>query len=308
MAALRLEHKRLRAGSSRERPIDLCNSSDDDDDGDNDAPPAKKQHLAGDNSNKQAATSEKRLRKFRTHPPQSFDVLYDRALSQRFCVLERIRGGDAECPEETVLLAGSTGNVYTVHIGREPRCDCPHALRGNQCKHVLYVLERVLQAPFELVYQLALLSSELRTIFATAWRVDARSSCGPEETPDGVRRKTLEGDCPICYCELETRAPESVVWCRAACGQNMHRACLDMWAEKSISLVSCPMCRSPWKEENEDGDAPVEVGPRSRAWIEEGVASEGYANVAHRLGISTARDTSSYSRWYRDPGSRDEWW
>lgn len=84
-------------------------------------------------------TVEKRLRRFRSQAPQNFgDILY-RAVTQKFFVLERTRAGTGDCPEETVELTGSTGNVYKVHIGLVPRCDCPHAAKGNQCKHTVFV-------------------------------------------------------------------------------------------------------------------------------------------------------------------------
>ncbi len=84
-------------------------------------------------------TAEKRARKFRPKAPQAFYPVYERALGQRFYVLKRTPTGTVECPEETFEMTGSTGNVYTVHIGRQPQCNCPHARKGNQCKHVLYV-------------------------------------------------------------------------------------------------------------------------------------------------------------------------
>ena len=110
----------------------------------------------------------------------------------------KIRGGDDD-PEEQVDIAGTTGNIYTVIIGKEPSCTCPDARKGNQCKHIVYVrdifdsipnpksfavvihppkativiktyvnltemahhqvLYNVLKAPEHLQYQLALLSS-----------------------------------------------------------------------------------------------------------------------------------------------------
>jgi hypothetical protein len=82
---------------------------------------------------------EKRVRRFRPHPPQSFREIYDRALSQRFYVLNRVRGGTQDCPEEDVEMTGSTGNIYNVHVGKQPRCTCPHNEKGHQCKHILYV-------------------------------------------------------------------------------------------------------------------------------------------------------------------------
>lgn len=82
---------------------------------------------------------EKRQRRYRSDAPASFDAIYERALSQRFFVLSRKRTGTDDCPGEEVELAGTTGNVYTIQIGKVPSCNCPHAMKGNQCKHILYV-------------------------------------------------------------------------------------------------------------------------------------------------------------------------
>ncbi len=57
----------------------------------------------------------------------------------RFYVLSRTRCGTAECPEETIEMVGTTGNIYHVHIAQQPTCDCPYAIKGFQCKHYLYV-------------------------------------------------------------------------------------------------------------------------------------------------------------------------
>ncbi|KAK7431219.1 hypothetical protein QQZ08_002259 [Neonectria magnoliae] len=215
---------------------------------------------------------EKRLRRFRDHAPEAFHKVYERALRQRFYVLNRTRCGSDECPEEMVEMTGSTGNIYTVHIAKQPRCNCPHALKGNQCKHVIYVLKRVLNAPIEMVYQLALLSSELRDIFAAAPPI----SC-PQQT-ESDKRKPVEGDCPICYCELD--GSEGVVWCRAACGQNIHEHCFKMWARTKQGDVTCPLCRSVWQ-----GDE----GALSKVRKEEGEMDEGYVNVADQVGVSRVR-------------------
>lgn len=54
-------------------------------------------------------------------------------------VIDRSRGGTDSDLEETVEIAGTTGNVYSVNIARVPSCTCPHAKKGNQCKHIIYV-------------------------------------------------------------------------------------------------------------------------------------------------------------------------
>ncbi|GBF61432.1 hypothetical protein TMEN_3921 [Trichophyton mentagrophytes] len=74
---------------------------------------------------------ERRLRAFRSKPPQTYLV--------KLFVLRRTRGGTEEVPEEYIDIAGSTGNIYQVVIGKEPSCTCPDAKKGNQCKHVVYV-------------------------------------------------------------------------------------------------------------------------------------------------------------------------
>lgn len=57
----------------------------------------------------------------------------------RMFVLDRVRGGTKEEPEETVEIAGTTGNVYAVQISYLPNCTCPDNQKGNQCKHIIYV-------------------------------------------------------------------------------------------------------------------------------------------------------------------------
>ncbi|KAH8883284.1 hypothetical protein GQ53DRAFT_753000 [Thozetella sp. PMI_491] len=232
---------------------------------------------------------EKRLRKYRLQPPKSLEEVYNRALTQKFFVLSRTRCGTVECPEELVELTGSTGNIYNVVIARQPACDCPHALAGNQCKHILFVLSRVLRAKYEYVYQLALLSTELQDIFAKAPPpLDPAAESGKDDN-----RKTVDGDCPICFDAMDADGREPIVWCRAACGQNIHMACFETWAatkrRQSGGEVTCPYCRSVWQGDNSILES-VKKGGR--------VTSEGYVNVAGELGISTQRDYSTYSRFW----------
>ncbi|KAL2147118.1 hypothetical protein VTI28DRAFT_548 [Corynascus sepedonium] len=252
------------------------------------------------------APEEKRLRKFRPEPPNSFQDLYLRATTQRFYVLSRVRHqtdpsppsspSDLEEPFETVELTGSTGNIYTVTIARQPTCNCPHALKGNQCKHVVYVLARVLRAKFEYVYQLALLGSELREILEEA--PPLQSDEGGFGGNGNGKRKPVEGDCPICFCEMEGQeGTEPVVWCRAACGQNVHKACFETWAATKRRQahsggggeVTCPYCRSVWEGDEDMLKTIRKDGKRN---------ADGYVNVASQLGITPHRDYSTYSKWW----------
>ncbi len=54
-------------------------------------------------------------------------------------VVDRVRHEVNGTPEEVVEMAGTTGNLYTVTINHLPTCTCPDHLKGNMCKHIIYV-------------------------------------------------------------------------------------------------------------------------------------------------------------------------
>lgn len=188
--------------------------------------------------------------------------------------------------------------------------------------NILQVLHRVLRAPYEYVYQLALLPSELRAIFAAAPPIQpalnilptslsqtageqlssAEEVTRPMTTLTGLRRKPIEpdSDCPICYDALS--AQESTIWCRAQCGSNMHAACFATWAAEvrkrrtGAAEVSCPYCRAHWVDDNPTVKGRAAAGRGSGGRRLDDVAvddlvevSEGYVNVARELGISGVR-------------------
>ncbi|CAF9932013.1 MAG: hypothetical protein HETSPECPRED_008249 [Heterodermia speciosa] len=218
---------------------------------------------------------EKRLRLFRKKAPQSYLEKLARATSQRMFVLDRMRSGTDDTPEETIAMAGSTGNIYDITICQVPRCTCPDNQKGNQCKHIVYILHKVLKAPEHLQYQLALLSSELRDIFANAPIV------GSQPSPDASsNRKEISGDCPICFTEFEPET-EDIVWCKAACGNNIHKGCFEQWAKSQKGKeVRCVYCRTPWQ-----GDPESLARIKTTGMMNE----EGYVNVADQLGLSGER-------------------
>jgi hypothetical protein len=263
-------------------------------------------------SRKGEPTKEKRFRVFRKHAPQSYLERLDRVRSQRMFLIDRERKSsrDGSHEEEVFGIAGTTGNIYQVKIGKMPSCTCPDAKKGNQCKHIVYVsdfqhswfravhayqytqiLVNVLKAPEHLAYQLAFLSNELTTIFALA-------PSTPQSSPDGAstdsspnNRKPIEGDCPVCVMEFEAEA-EEIVWCKAACGNNIHKQCFEQWAASKPGQVKCVYCRTPWKGDEESFKRISKMGERNE---------EGYVNVASELGLSGQRDYSSYHQpWVRD--------
>lgn len=262
---------------------------------------ADKSHAAedaGDSPQKKKKAKqdgEKRLRRWRAHAPSAYQEIRNRALTQRMFALDRQRSNDnPEHPSETISLAGTTGNVYTICIDKVPTCNCPHAKKGNQCKHVVYVLSRVLRAPPELEYQLAFTSAELRDIFTNAPPLPSETASN--DAQDG-NRKPVEGECPICCNDFEPGSSETIVYCKAACGNNIHKDCFAQWAAtKRGQTITCPFCRSPWQD---DGAKLPEIAKGAST------NAEGYVNVASQLGLSGRRDYSTYnSFWVRGQARR----
>lgn len=233
--------------------------------------------------------SEKRLKMFRKKAPQSFLQKFERATTQRMIVIGRTRSGEGQDLREDIDIVGTTGNIYTVTIGRLPSCSCPDSAKGNECKHKVYALATVLRADPSLQYQRAFLTSELEEIFSEAPPIPNATS-NSEEDNDG-KRKPIEGECPICYMDFEPETNE-LVWCKAACGNNMHKTCFDQWAASQRGQqVRCVYCRTPWQIDTGDIALIKKAGEES---------GEGYINVAEQFGISRARDYSTYHQpWAR---------
>ena len=187
-------------------------------------------------------------------PPDSYYSALKKANAQRMFVLDRERGVEEDChtnhhdcPCETIQLAGSTGSVYTVTISHLPSCTCPAGIfmrKGQEtlCKYALYVLHNVLKAPDHLKEQNAFLTSELKKLFSNAPALPSQIA---EEGPQDGNRKPVDDDCPICCIEFEDG--EEIVWCRAACGNNVHKTCFDQWAKTKMGHVTCPFCRTAWE-------------------------------------------------------------
>ncbi|GIL48480.1 hypothetical protein Vafri_4997 [Volvox africanus] len=181
-------------------------------------------------------------------------------------------------PSQEFHVLGATGNVYTVRINRNPHCSCPDFGKGHLCKHILFVMLRVLRQSPEnpVIWQRALLTHEVgevlgplaatgngagtvdQSVLATE-RVRQRYAAitsgatvqGSTSGAGGVQRP-VEGECPICYENLVASGggpAEAITFC-TSCGNNMHKDCFDRWATSKRSsgqTVTCVYCRAPWK-------------------------------------------------------------
>ncbi|KAL4870704.1 hypothetical protein BDV12DRAFT_165634 [Aspergillus spectabilis] len=246
---------------------------------------------------------ERRLRKFRKEAPQTFQQRLERATTQRMFVVRQTIAGTDEIPELKFDIVGSTGNIYKTVIGKEPTCSCPDALKGHQCKHICYVLVKVLKAPTHLQYQLAFLSNELREIYENSPLRQVKDKTEDHDA-DG-KRKPVEGDCPICFMEFEPDK-EAIMWCRAACGNNIHKTCFQQWAAtQNARGIRCVYCRTPWQNQDSDGKVDVDL---QQLLTQGQVGEDGYVNVAGQLGLSGERDYSTYHQfWVRRQLSYSGW-
>ncbi|CAB4401159.1 unnamed protein product [Rhizophagus irregularis] len=265
------------------------------DNGEREADPAKENKK----SKKSKKPEEKRLARTRTICSTPIYERIIRAEQQRLYMVNREKIDDFH--EEFAVL-GSTGNIYTVTIKHVPNCTCPDFGKGNLCKHIFFIYLKVfrLNRDSSFIYQKALLSKELRSIFANAApdptvlanqrvRDKYKTFTSGELVSDtngneNEKRRPIEGNCPICYEPLEEKDHKNIVWCKEGCGNNLHKDCFEQWKRsKRGDKVTCVYCRINWEESG------------SELLINE----EGYVNLGDVQGMNTIRDTTSYYRKYR---------
>ena len=186
----------------------------------------------------------------------------DRALHQRLYLLER------RTASEFVVL-GNTGNAYDVTLEPLPRCSCPDWRfrgRAQRCKHILFVLLRVLAAPpHSAAADTAARSippDELEALLAAPARHVADASpqllaryaalAAGESVPELAPRPIDAANdvCAICYEALIDEAHTALVHCRLGCGRSVHAACFARWAaakRAARETITCVYCRAPWE-------------------------------------------------------------
>jgi hypothetical protein len=272
-----------------------------------------------------AQKPEKRLKRYRGSCPISVQERIDRAKTQRLFLIKR---GDVTAPPRlscNFVVLGSTGNVYTVTIETLPNCSCPDHAKGNLCKHILFVLIKVmgLETQSPLIYQASWITTELEAMFeqmkvrfgqvsgAVLANDQVRATFAKLETgqdmsddDDGVTGKKMDGvarrlfddeeDCPICFDAMTEK--DATTFCRQRCGANFHQECIRHWLQQKDQPKDqlCPMCRAPWEQEKQAASTKK--------------TAEGFTNLGRIQGQSPDRDTSTYSSWFQSPSKRRRNW
>lgn len=248
---------------------------------------------------------EKRMSRWRGTCSIKVQERLARVMSQRFFMVDRTREGDNLHEEFQVL--GSTGNIYTVVVNQLPSCTCPDSLKGNICKHLLFVFIKVLGVPISspLYYQQALLTEELEDIFSaapeapndpTSQHLRSVYAAATGKAPADAalqapsRRKPIEegDDCPICYEELPCDSIKDIVFCEDGCGKGLHTECHQEYANNlkgQHKPVICVYCRADWKT----------TGPNAVPGTK--ITEDGYLNMAAAAGIPEPAPYDSTNDW-----------
>lgn len=171
-----------------------------------------------------------------------------RALSQQMFLLEH----NAE--DFTYLVQGASFSDYLIDMNpsANPRvwtCTCPdNQTRKSTCKHMLFVLMRVLRLPPE--YLSTKFGIPVRQVNELIDRYSIQRARLPTtaerrvvNTTKKVKRRELDTDCPICYEEMDNT--QSLVWCQYGCGNSVHKSCFARWAKRS-KPATCVYCRTKW--------------------------------------------------------------
>lgn len=151
-------------------------------------------------------------------------------------------------------ILGSTGNVYTVTLTATPSCTCPD--RSNPCKHILFILLRVLNLTFDeaCVWRRSIRPCELVRFLAIPTASDVLA--GPRARAMFLRllsgstqQLRQEGAvCPVCLDEMTDGQGIRLVTC-GTCGNSVHGECFDRWKRsRGRRGVSCVVCRARWRE------------------------------------------------------------
>ncbi|CAN0907217.1 Mitogen-activated protein kinase kinase kinase 1 [Linum grandiflorum] len=186
--------------------------------------------------------------------------------------------------ESSFFVLGATGNVYTVSLTSVPSCTCPD--RTSPCKHIFFVLIRVLGVPLDdsslrrrtlrpcLLSRLLSSPSSPESLAGVSVRrrfhqlffdflVRRQREQQQQEEEDnkdgrGVARVQIEEGamCPICMDDIvKTETGEAAV-AVAACGtcrNVVHQECLRRWKRsRGRRGATCVICRARWRGHGDD--------------------------------------------------------
>jgi hypothetical protein len=160
-------------------------------------------------------------------------------------------------------ITGSTGLLYHVRLttSNQWQCTCPDWLRRRiECKHVFYVLLRVLRCDRSSLLSPAILN--FKTICAQVASTQFAStnikqllSLSLQEVKE---RRATSTECCICIEPLGDDNSK-LVHCETTCGNALHRDCHVMM-NRSQKKDICPYCREPMFAQEHPNTSAVALG------------------------------------------------
>ena len=155
------------------------------------------------------------------------------------------------------------GKKYEINIGNEISCSCGGG-KIEHCAHTLFALNKIYKIPFNnpLILQLQFTDQELNILMDKKKKKSQGKNA--KESKKSVKKKNTKNketsiqmsllDDPICpICQEDMYSNEGIYFCEKSCGHNFHAACLKIFIKHkkdTETVVSCPMCRAKWDEEN----------------------------------------------------------
>jgi len=232
---------------------------------------------------------EKRLARWKSNPSVKLRERITAAKSQRMYVIERkpIFEGSMK------FVVAVADSLHNVSIGQLNTCDCKEYGTGILCKHILFVLIKVLKIKREVLhYQNAFVTSEMEEILEEAppdptaiYKKETSESRPPGEAGLVVQKAYEPSDqCPVCYEEMNTA--EITVYCKGNCGHSLHAICYEEWKKARQGKGNCIYCGAEWVQDM----LPIPQIPAANFMV----LPEGYAMAGAQLSPYIAKDMATY--------------
>lgn len=183
-------------------------------------------------------------------------------------------------------LCGTTNNIYTVIITDKPTCTCPdHLQRKNRCKHIFFILVKVMKVSEENEDKPIYTEAELRHMFSqmpqhmtdiksdvvatdsllTSYSNVQSKIIKSTKTANGeflAQKITDDSRCPVCL-EGLADSKEAVKHCKYGCGSVVHDECINIYNahRKKIGYPPiCLVCQKKWiaKESKQSNSQPFD--------------------------------------------------
>lgn len=198
------------------------------------------------------------LHEMATHPPDSENVESNTPIlvALNLCSLHRHDQKDYIHLKWRHILRGHIFAVETLATGRHVRLE-------EECNFLAEIAERLAKVTKRMLH----FANQTTTLVSR--RPPPRPTKPKLPSVEGhthaapTRRKPITEGCPICLEPICCN--DNTVWCRAACGTNMHRACFAGWRtewrrasrynhffEIPSGRMGCPFCRTEWKRDWEE--------------------------------------------------------